>query len=71
MSAIRAGTGFPDQRQAGCAKCCGGEQCHFNGVPVANPDRTNAALDPSSALSRQLIQHSDCCVPLHARAVVR
>ena len=23
MSGIRAGTGLPDQRQAGCAKCCG------------------------------------------------
>ena len=23
MSGVRAGTGLPDQRQAGCAKCCG------------------------------------------------
>jgi hypothetical protein len=39
MSGIRAGTGLPDQRQAGCAKCCGAYRWHFYGVPVANPDK--------------------------------
>ena len=29
MSGIRAGTGLPKQRQAGCTKWCGGVQWHF------------------------------------------
>ena len=29
LSGIRAGTGLPKQRQAGCTKWCGGVQWHF------------------------------------------
>jgi hypothetical protein len=33
MSGIRAGTGLPDQCQAGCAKCCGAR----SGISTAFP----------------------------------